>query len=343
MAQPAGLMPDAFPQFFDSSGNPLTAGTLTFLATGTSTPQAVYADSTLVTPLANPLTLDGTGRPAGSIYLQPLGYKVQLKTSAGALIREADPVFDAAALATLAAVPAVQTTTSTGTQNDVVLTSLSATSQLLRCNNASQLTITGIGAPTNPGTRLTIVSVGAGDVLLSHQSLSSGATARLINTGTAVATPLSAGTGTATYVYDGTTQRWRLLVADQGAPIAFTPTWLGSVTNPVYGNATVTAKYRIEGLSVKVEMSITMGTTTTYGSGFWTFGLPIVSSTTGWQAMGRATDTSAVTSYVVLVSPQSSSAFALVLDASANAVQNTQPFTWASTDILVLSMDFFTS
>ncbi len=114
-----------------------------------------------------------------------------------------------------------QTTTSTGTQNDF---SLSARYTLLRCNNASDLTITGFtigGSAPVGGDRVTVVSVGAGNVFLTHQA-SSTAAYRLINFATVGTTPLAAGQGTATYVYDDTTDRWRLITHEQGGPIDVT-------------------------------------------------------------------------------------------------------------------------
>lgn len=109
-----------------------------------------------------------------------------------------------------------QTTTSTGTQNDF---SLSASNTTLRCNNATDLTLTGFtigGVAPAAGAIVTIVSVGAGNVFFSHQTGSTAAY-RLINTVTSGGTPLAAGTGTATYVYDDTTDRWRLVSHKQGA------------------------------------------------------------------------------------------------------------------------------
>lgn len=117
--------------------------------------------------------------------------------------------------------PTEETTTSTGTVNDF---DLDAAFTLLRCNNATDLTLTGFtvaGAAPTGGDRVIIVSVGAGNVFLTHQAGSTAAN-RLINAVTSGATPLAAGTGVASYVYDDTTDRWRLTSHDQGAAIAIT-------------------------------------------------------------------------------------------------------------------------
>jgi hypothetical protein len=114
--------------------------------------------------------------------------------------------------------PTEATTTSTGTQDNFSFSNAS----VLRCNNASLLTIRGLVAGVT-GQILHIVSVGAGNVELAHQNSNSTDVNRLVNQATSANTPLFAGNGTATYVYDGTTQRWRLIAHDQGGWI--TPTF----------------------------------------------------------------------------------------------------------------------
>jgi hypothetical protein len=74
-------------------------------------------------------------------------------------------------------------------------------------NNASEATLTGIVAGYN-GQRISIISVGAGNVVISHQSGSSTAANRII-TPTAASLTLTAGTGRADLIYDTATSRWR--------------------------------------------------------------------------------------------------------------------------------------
>jgi hypothetical protein len=255
----------AFPQFFDNNGLELAGGSLSFFASTTSTPQAIYSDATLATPLATCgagcYTLDGSGR-APVIYLSAVAYKVVLKDSGGSTIATADPVYGAAYLAGLAVAPVVQTITSTGTVNDLALTSTTAPLVILRCNNATDLTLTGFVAGT-AGQRVIVQSVGAGNVLLTPQAGSSAAN-RLINFATVGNTPLFAGVGTAEYVRDGTTARWRLDTHDQGRPI--TPTFAaGSFTGSGSLTWTVasanTMQYYLRGKILTVFVSVTLTST----------------------------------------------------------------------------------
>ena len=104
------------------------------------------------------------------------------------------------------------TITSTGTQNDV---SFGNGVGLLICNNATDLTITGLLAGLD-GQRLVIMSIGAGHVFMSHQDAGSAAANRLINAVTSGPTPLAAGAGRCEYQYDLANTRWRLISHDQG-------------------------------------------------------------------------------------------------------------------------------
>lgn len=87
---------------FNQNGVPLAGGQLFFYATQTTTPQNVYADPLLTTPLSNPVIADANGR-FGAIWLSPsIAYKVQLYTAAtpdnpsGTQIWTEDPVGAAA-------------------------------------------------------------------------------------------------------------------------------------------------------------------------------------------------------------------------------------------------------
>src|SRR6185295_11740692 len=130
-------------------------------------------------------------------------------------------LIDKTQLSTLMA-PVIQTTTSTGTQNNFAIT---ADTRLLRCNNASLLTITGMTAGYD-GQEVMITNVGAGLVSLPHQNASSTAANRFFNIATSGATSLSPASGRARYVYDATSVAWVLLEHDQGAFI--TPTYAGT-------------------------------------------------------------------------------------------------------------------
>jgi hypothetical protein len=160
----------------------------------------------------------------------------------------------------------VQTTTSTGTQNDFAL---NAGAQVLRCNNASLLTLNGLGAGVD-GQRVEIVSIGAGQVDIANQAAGSTAANRVINNVTATIS-LAGGSGRALVIYDGTTARWRVVEHEQGAWINV-PYSSGNFTSDT-GSWTVasgdvtTFKYRLSGRTLTVDIELfatTVGGTPQY-------------------------------------------------------------------------------
>lgn len=169
---------------------------------------------------------------------------------------------------TISLAPVIQTTALTGVQNDFALTAGCA---LLRCTNATLLTLTGLAAGVD-GQTVTIVSAGAGQVDLPHQNAGSAAANRQINFATSAPTSLAAGSGTAVIQYDATTARWRLIHHVQGA-------WITAAFNAAHftcnaGTWTVTAgqrltaQYFLEGRKLTFAL-IVDGSAVSAGAGFF--------------------------------------------------------------------------
>ena len=127
-----------------------------------------------------------------------------------------------------------------------------------------------------------------------------------------------------------------------GAPwLSYTPSWTSSGTAPALGNGTITGKYKQIGKTVFVRVHLSLGSTSTTGTGNWRFTLPITAASsdgvvmpatfldngTNWYTgtMTCAYDGSA--SYVVPLTSASPS----------GAVTASVPFTWATTDALTFN------
>lgn len=155
----------------------------------------------------------------------------------------------------------VVTTTSTGTQNDFAPGISNNT--IIRCNNATLLTINGFASGVS-GQRILLVAIGAGEVDLAHQAGASVAGNRLILFATSGVTPLApvsatgAG-GTAELEYDGTTARWRLIAHEQGDWI--TPTFAAGSFTASAGTWTVAAaltnRFYLKGRTLRMQLSVT--------------------------------------------------------------------------------------
>ncbi len=73
-------------QFFDNSGVPLTGGLIYTYAAGGTTPLITYTSNTGLTPHANPIILDSTGRVNEIWVAEGVSHKFVIKTSTGTTI-----------------------------------------------------------------------------------------------------------------------------------------------------------------------------------------------------------------------------------------------------------------
>lgn len=55
---------------------------------------------------------------------------------------------------------------------------------------------------------------------------------------------------------------------------AYTPVWTGATTNPVIGNGSITGAYQALGKHISFRIIIVAGSTTTFGSGAYSFTYP---------------------------------------------------------------------
>ena len=128
---------------------------------------------------------------------------------------------------------------------------------------------------------------------------------------------------------------------------SYTPAWYGSVSNPAIGNGTILGRYHRRGRLVTLWLRVLMGSTTTYGSGLWSFSLPNIRPTVveggAPNALGmcQISDTGTADS-VGFSSISFDSPDYLVTAASLTGAicTATVPHTWADTDQLTLSISY---
>lgn len=118
--------------------------------------------------------------------------------------------------------------------------------------------------------------------------------------------------------------------------IPFTPTWKGGVSDPVLGNGTLSGRYGRDADFLFVAIDLVMGSTTTYGSGYWYFLLPLgLSATAECGGYGRALDNGVAEYYGYMAI--GSGANQIVGKYNGNSIQPTFPFTFGTADELHLS------
>lgn len=129
----------------------------------------------------------------------------------------------------------------------------------------------------------------------------------------------------------------------QAAWTAFTPTWTAASVNPVLGNGTIVGRWTRTGKTADFFYQITMGSTTTYGTGQWILSIPATLNNARFgTGLGDAFDASAASDFPISTAAQSTTSFALrgwpgAAGAAWAAVNSTVPFTWATGDILTIS------
>lgn len=127
----------------------------------------------------------------------------------------------------------------------------------------------------------------------------------------------------------------------------WTPTWTAVTTNPAIGNGSLTGRYfQIQKLVI-AEMTLTTGSTTTYGSGRWRFTFPIPAAsgtigTYGFRSLGygRIYDTSTGNTYVALPTffASETSRFSILVTGVVSQVDLNVPMTWAAGDEMTIQI-----
>lgn len=116
---------------------------------------------------------------------------------------------------------------------------------------------------------------------------------------------------------------------------SYTPAWTAATTNPVIGNGTLLGEYERDGNYVIARVQASFGSTTTFGSGVYSFSLPIAPYTHAKDIIGTAYGLDSGTSFIVGVSiiAVAGTTVQLLLGAApVNNVGPTVPITWASGD-----------
>lgn len=122
----------------------------------------------------------------------------------------------------------------------------------------------------------------------------------------------------------------------------YTPVWTGSVTNPLLGNGTLEGHYTREGRTVHVSVTLTIGSTTTMGSGLWRFSVPFTKLAINPISVGAVymVDTGTIYRVGTCMLDGGSDSVYMIADSASGLVGPTSPFTWASTDALSFSISY---
>ncbi|SRR6266436_6590240 len=120
---------------------------------------------------------------------------------------------------------------------------------------------------------------------------------------------------------------------------AFTPAWTSNGVAPVLGNGTITGKYVQDGKYIHYTGKLTMGSTTTFGTGIYQINLPVTAVDTTALGVALAFRSTAV-AHTGTAQPRSTTNLQFFGDTGVGQFTQLIPFTWASGDILSWSITY---
>lgn len=120
---------------------------------------------------------------------------------------------------------------------------------------------------------------------------------------------------------------------------AYTPAWTSSGTQPTNGTFNV-ARYRRDGDTVFVQITMSMTGSTTFGTGIYFWSLP-VNCPIETMCMGSAfLFDNGTNGRLGVVQYASATTISVAFDTGAVAVGATAPFTWASGDYITMNFSY---
>lgn len=119
----------------------------------------------------------------------------------------------------------------------------------------------------------------------------------------------------------------------------YAPTWTGSISNPAIGNGTLSGEYFVANGICYLTVQMVAGSTTTFGSGPWSFALPITCRSTLPQ-QGSALALDSGTLYYTGISVAAGTTAQVTFDATGSQTQSNIPFTWTTNDVLRFSVSY---
>lgn len=232
------------------------------------------------------------------------------------------------------------TVTTTGDLYDFNIASGIGNATFLRMNNASLTTIRGL-LGGRAGKWVIIHSIGAGAVDITNLDAGNAGSNVKISTGISQTIHLAAGSASyAILRYEAVTGYWQVLGWEQGIQINYTPTWTCVGTAPAIGNGTLSGSYYRKGQFMFFNIQLTAGTTTTFGTGGFTFTVPITIAGRSIGGGAVATNPGVANYGGITIFIATSTSFQLAQN-SGTKVQVSSPFTFTGVTGLCLEIDGF--
>lgn len=124
--------------------------------------------------------------------------------------------------------------------------------------------------------------------------------------------------------------------------VEYSPAWTAITTNPVLGNGSLRALYRLTNDLCELWLRLLVGSTTTFGSGSWQFAMPRPATKIPQIGELLLLDVSSTTRYAgaCRIDPGSNLLYSIT-HAATTPVAAATPFTWAVNDELLAHIRYF--
>lgn len=140
-------------------------------------------------------------------------------------------------------------------------------------------------------------------------------------------------------------QNFRTQESDLVGSVSYTVSWTSTGTQPSIGNGTLLGRYTLHGRAVHLNIQMTAGSSTSFGSGNWRFTAPLLSANNNMKFFGlayaRKVNVSSHTFFCQLEPGSNDLYYFHTTSPTGSNVINltpTVPFTWAANDILFLDL-----
>ncbi len=158
---------------------------------------------------------------------------------------------------------------------------------------------------------------------------------------------LAAGSDGEILATSGSASQWVDPNSLLGQVQSYTPAWTSTSTQPSLGNGSISGKYIKFGKLIYFTVGLTLGSTTTVGTGIWLFSVPVPihNEVAIFPGSTSYVDTSAGGTYYgpLLIKNTSTTVFPTIAGSPISTPSSTVPFTWASTDVLRISAMYYTT
>jgi hypothetical protein len=124
---------------------------------------------------------------------------------------------------------------------------------------------------------------------------------------------------------------------------AYTPVWTAAAVNPALGDGTLVGTFERHGKTINATIKLTIGTTTTFGTGAYRISLPWRAGTSSgvvWTGSIWATDLGTVYKVGTCYVASAGTYLEFIFEGTTVPASATVPFTWATGDQLVTTITY---